>query len=75
MNAAIKSQGSLALLNGGQAGLIAAGSAAVMLLAAKRVVDGSLTVGDFVMINTYLLQLSLPLGFLGDSLSLKSHFF
>ena len=63
--AAVKSQGSLSILNMSQGLTIGAGLVAVMYLAAKGVADGNLTVGDFVLINTYLIQLYLPLNFLG----------
>jgi len=67
MGAAVTSQESLAVLNIGQAAIIGIGSVSVMLLAGKRVIDGHMTVGDFVMVNTYILQLYLPLNFLGTS--------
>mmetsp|Transcript_10566 Transcript_10566/g.26622 ORF Transcript_10566/g.26622 Transcript_10566/m.26622 type:complete len:697 (-) Transcript_10566:7-2097(-) len=67
VEAQVKSQTSLALLNIGQAGIIGAGTCAVMMLAAWKVVTGDLTVGDFVLMNTYILQLSMPLNFLGSS--------
>ncbi|MCC7281520.1 MAG: ABC transporter ATP-binding protein/permease [Acetobacteraceae bacterium] len=63
--AAVKSQVTLNFLNIGQAAIIAMGLAAVMLLAADGVVAGRMTVGDFVLVNTYLIQLYLPLNFLG----------
>ncbi len=63
--AAIKNQTSLSLLNIGQGVIIAIGLTLLMLLAGQGVVDGELTMGDLVMINAYLLQLYLPLGFLG----------
>ena len=63
--AAIKNQTSLSLLNTGQGIIIAIGLTLLMLLAGQGVVDGQLTMGDLVMINAYLLQLYLPLGFLG----------
>ena len=65
--AAIKSKTSLALLNTGQGAIIAVGVTIVMLMAGYGVRDGSLTVGDFVLVNTYLLQLYLPLNFLGSA--------
>jgi ATP-binding cassette, subfamily B, heavy metal transporter len=67
VEASVKSQTSLALLNVGQAAIIAIGVASVMLLAAKQRVDGKATVGDFVAVMTYLLQLYIPLNFLGTS--------
>jgi ATP-binding cassette subfamily B protein len=64
-NAAIKSANSLSLLNAGQGAIIAIGVTLVMLLAAFGVVDGTMTVGDFVLVNAYLIQLYVPLNFLG----------
>ena len=63
--AAVKSQVTLNMLNLGQAAIIAAGSAAIMLLAAKGIVEGRMSVGKFVLANTYLIQLYQPLNFLG----------
>ena len=62
---AIKNQTSLSLLNIGQGGIIAIGITILMLLAAQGVVAGELTLGDLVLLNAFLLQLYLPLGFLG----------
>ncbi len=56
---------SLSYLNMGQAGIIAAGLIAIMLMAGRGVADGTMSVGDFVLVNTYLIQLYLPLDFLG----------
>ena len=56
---------SLALLNMGQAVLITTGLIIVMVMAAMGVQSGVLTVGDFVMVNAYMIQITLPLGFLG----------
>lgn len=67
VEASVKSQTSLAFLNVGQAAIIAIGVASVMLLAAKQHIDGKATVGDFVAVMTYLLQLYIPLNFLGTS--------
>jgi ABC-type transport system involved in Fe-S cluster assembly fused permease/ATPase subunit len=63
--AAVKSQVTLNMLNIGQAAIIAAGLALVMLMAANGVVAGKMTVGKFVLANTYLMQLYQPLNFLG----------
>jgi len=63
--AAVKSQVTLNALNIGQAFIIAAGLALVMLMAARGVQAGTMTVGGFVLVNTYLMQLYLPLNFLG----------
>ena len=65
--AAVKSQGSLMLLNGSQALIMAVGISSVMLLAAWEVSKGRMTVGDFVLVNSYLMQLAIPLNFLGTS--------
>merc|ERR1719409_1940179 len=63
--ATLKTQRSLAGLNLGQALIIAFGISASLALAAKRVISGDMTVGDFVLVNTYILQLYVPLNFLG----------
>jgi ATP-binding cassette, subfamily B, heavy metal transporter len=63
--AAIRSRTSLAALNFGQAGIIAIGVTVIMILAARGVVAGTLTVGDVVLVNAFLLQLYQPLNFLG----------
>ena len=63
--AAVRSQTSLALLNIGQGIIIAFGMCTVLLLAAQGIIDGKLTIGDFVLINTFMMQLYQPLGFLG----------
>lgn len=63
--AAVQSQTSLSLLNVGQGVIIGIGLIGVMWLAASNVASGAMTVGDFVLVNTYLIQLYLPLNFLG----------
>jgi ATP-binding cassette, subfamily B, heavy metal transporter len=63
--AAVKSETTLALLNIGQGIIIACGLIGVMLLAAQGVADKRMTVGDFVLVNAYLIQLYMPLNFLG----------
>jgi ATP-binding cassette subfamily B protein len=63
--AATRSQLSLSLLNFGQAVIIAVGMTLIMGLAARGIFHQQLTVGDFVLVNAYLLQLYLPLNFLG----------
>jgi len=63
--AAIKSQTTLASLNIGQGSIIAIGITLLMIMAARGVVDGTMTLGDLVLINTYLLQMFIPLNFLG----------
>ncbi len=63
--AALKTTYSLAFLNTGQSFLITSGLVIVMVLAAIGVQNGTLTVGDFVMVNAYMIQITLPLNFLG----------
>jgi ATP-binding cassette, subfamily B, heavy metal transporter len=63
--AAVKSDTSLAVLNLGQATIIATGLVGIMVLAGKGVAAAEMTVGDFVLVNTYLMQLYTPLSFLG----------
>jgi ATP-binding cassette subfamily B protein len=63
--AATKTNTSLAVLNFGQSLLITAGLVVVMVMAAVGVQNGSLTVGDFVMVNAYMIQITMPLNFLG----------
>lgn len=63
--AAVKNQTSLALLNAGQSFIIAIGVTGLMYLAAKGLVDKTMTIGDFVLVNAYLIQLYAPLHFLG----------
>ncbi len=63
--AALKTSYSLAFLNGGQSFLITGGLVMVMVMAAIGVQNGTLTVGDFVMVNAYMIQITMPLNFLG----------
>ena len=63
--AALKNQTSLSVLNFGQGAIIAVGVTLLMILASQGVVDGSMTMGDLVLVNAYLLQLFIPLSFLG----------
>ena len=63
--AAIRTYSSLGVLNTGQAVIFTIGMVICMLLAARGVTQGVLTVGDFVMINAILIQLYLPLNFMG----------
>ncbi|MGE5539214.1 MAG: ABCB family ABC transporter ATP-binding protein/permease [Gemmatimonas sp.] len=63
--AAVLNKTSLAGLNIGQALIIAAGLVIVMIMAGRGVAAGTLTIGDFVLVNAYLVQLYLPLDFLG----------
>ena len=64
-DAQIKNQLSLSGLNVGQAAIVATAVAIMMTLAAQRVAAGSMTLGDIVLINAYMLQLYIPLNFLG----------
>ena len=63
--AALKTSYSLAFLNFGQSFLITTGLVVVMVLAAMGVQNGSMSVGDFVMVNAYMIQITMPLNFLG----------
>ena len=63
--AAVKSKVTLSLLNIGQGAIIAVGLTLVMAMAAQGVAAGTMTVGDFVLVNSYLVQLAMPLNFLG----------
>ncbi len=63
--AAVQSKVSLSLLNIGQGFFVGAGVVAAMVLAARGIADGTLGLGDLVLINAFLLQLYQPLGFLG----------
>jgi ABC-type transport system involved in Fe-S cluster assembly fused permease/ATPase subunit len=62
---AVKSQSSMSLLNFGQGGIIAVGVTFITVFAAQGVVDGAMSIGDLVLVNALLLQLFIPLNFLG----------
>ncbi len=62
---AVQNQTSLAALNAGQSAIIAVGITLLMLLAADEVVQGRMTLGDLVLVNVFMLQLYMPLHFLG----------
>jgi ATP-binding cassette subfamily B protein len=63
--AAVQSQTSMSALNFGQGAIIAVGVAVIMVLAARGVVAGEMSLGDLVLVNAFLLQLFMPLNFLG----------
>lgn len=63
--AAVRTNYSLAFLNFGQSLIITAGLVIVMVMAAMGAQAGNLTVGDFVMVNAYMIQITMPLNFLG----------
>jgi ABC-type transport system involved in Fe-S cluster assembly fused permease/ATPase subunit len=64
-NVAVKSQSSMSLLNLGQGSIIALGVTLIMFFAARGVVAGNMSVGDLVLVNAFMLQLFIPLSFLG----------
>ena len=70
---AVNSQTSLSALNFGQSVIIAAGVTVIMIMAAQGVVDGHMTLGDLVLVNAFLLQLFIPLNFLGIVYSQLKH--
>lgn len=64
-DAALRTSYSLSALNFGQSVIITAGLVTVMVMAAYGVQQGNMTVGDFVMVNAYMIQITMPLNFLG----------
>lgn len=62
---AVKSQTSMSLLNFAQGAVIAVGVTFIMVFAARGVTRGEMSIGDLVLVNAFLLQLFIPLGFLG----------
>jgi ABC-type transport system involved in Fe-S cluster assembly fused permease/ATPase subunit len=67
MGAAVKSQNTLGMLNGGQLFVRVLCQIAILVLAVNDYAAGTLTTGEVVMLNTFMLQLFIPLGFLGSS--------
>lgn len=65
-SASLKTASSLALLNFGQNAIFSVALSAIMVMTAQEIVKGNMTVGDLVMVNGLLFQLSIPLGFLGS---------
>ncbi len=63
--AAVKNQTSIGVLNVAQAFVIAIGMTIMLILASRGVVEGKLTVGDLVMVNAFLIQMFIPLNFMG----------
>ena len=72
-DAAVKSQTSMSLLNFTQGVVIAAGVTTIMILASQGVVNKTMTLGDLVLVNAFLLQLFVPLNFLGMVYSQLKH--
>ena len=62
---AVQAWTSLAALNLGQGAIFGAGMAICMVMSARAIMRGEQTIGDFVLINALLMQLSLPLNFIG----------
>ncbi len=72
-DAAVKSQTSLSALNIGQGGIIAVGVTLIMFLAAQGVVAGTMSMGDLVLVNAFMIQMFIPLNFLGVVYSQLKH--
>jgi ABC-type transport system involved in Fe-S cluster assembly fused permease/ATPase subunit len=72
-DAAVKSQTSMSVLNFTQGVVIAGGVTAIMILASQGVVNKTMTLGDLVLVNAFLLQLFVPLNFLGMVYSQLKH--
>ena len=72
-DAAVMSQTSMSGLNITQGAIIAAGVTVIMIFAAKEVVDGSMSLGDLVLVNAFMLQVFIPLNFLGVVYSQVKH--
>ncbi|XP_026490085.1 iron-sulfur clusters transporter ABCB7, mitochondrial isoform X2 [Vanessa tameamea] len=65
-DASLKTASSLALLNFGQHAIFSTGLSFIMIMAANKIAQGGMSVGDLVMVNALVFQLSVPLGFLGS---------
>ncbi len=72
-DAAVKSQTSLSALNVGQSAIIAIGVTIIMVMATQGVVDKELTIGDLVLVNAFMIQMFIPLNFLGIVYSQLKH--
>ena len=72
-DAAVKSQTTLSALNVGQSTIIAIAVTLIMILASNGVVEGTMTLGDLVLVNAFLIQLFIPLNFLGIVYSQLKH--
>ncbi len=72
-NAAVKSQTSLSALNVGQSAIIAIGVTIIMVMATQGVVNKELTIGDLVLVNAFMIQMFIPLNFLGIVYSQLKH--
>ncbi len=72
-DAAVKSQTSLSALNVGQSAIIAVGVTIIMVMAANGVVNGTMTLGDLVLVNAFMIQMFIPLNFLGIVYSQLKH--
>lgn len=72
-DAAVKSQTTLSGLNFGQAIIITLAVTSIMILASQGVIDGNMTLGDLVLVNAFLIQLFIPLNFLGIVYSQLKH--
>jgi ATP-binding cassette subfamily B protein len=64
-DSSVKAQTSMSLLNFGQGAIIAVGVTIIMIYAANGVVEGSMSIGDLVLVNAFMLQIFIPLNFLG----------